>query len=175
MSRNQLMLDEHSNLDVLIDVDDERWLEWHSEDQWHILLHTIIQQVINHIGFRAKAEVSILLTNDEEIQKLNKEFRNKDKPTNVLSFPNLTEEELYNVSKNAPHPAMLGDLVLAFETLLQESLIEKKTFLDHFNHLVVHGMLHLLGYDHETDEDAESMQEEEVVILKNLNINNPYQ
>lgn len=169
------MLDENSNLDVLIDVDDDHWLKWHSEDQWHILLHKVIQQVLTHMCFQAKTEVSILLTNNEEIQKLNKEFRGKDKPTNVLSFPNLTESELYAVNKTSPYPIMLGDLVLAFETILEESLLEKKTFLDHFNHLVVHGMLHLLGYDHKTEEDAESMQTEEIVILKNLNINNPYQ
>ncbi|MEI6628991.1 MAG: rRNA maturation RNAse YbeY, partial [Alphaproteobacteria bacterium] len=82
-NRNQLMLDEDSNLDVLIDVDDERWLEWHSADQWHILLHKIIQQVLNDLSVLIKVEVSILLTNDVEIQRLNQEFRNKDKPTNV--------------------------------------------------------------------------------------------
>jgi probable rRNA maturation factor len=169
------MLDEDSNLDVLIDVDDDRWLEWYTPDQWHLLLHKIIQQVLNHLGFAAKAEVSILLTTNAEVHKLNKQFRNKDKPTNVLSFPNLTEDELRSIPKNTPYPIMLGDLALAFETLLNESLDEKKTFLDHFNHLVVHGMLHLLGYDHENDEDAEFMQEKEIMILQTLNINNPYQ
>ena len=169
------MLDEDSNLDVLIDVDDERWLEWHSADQWHILLHKIIQQVLNDLNVLIKVEVSILLTNDDEIQRLNQEFRNKDKPTNVLSFPNLTEDELLNANRNSPHPYLLGDLALSFETILKESLAEKKTFLDHFNHLVVHGMLHILGYDHETDDEAESMQEKEIMILNTLNINNPYQ
>ena len=169
------MLDEDSNLDVLIDVDDERWLEWYTPDQWHLLLHKIIQQVLNQVGFAAKTEVSILLTNDGEVHKLNKQFRNIDKPTNVLSFPNLTESELRATHKNTPYPIMLGDLALAFETLLSESLVTKKNFLDHFNHLVVHGMLHLLGYDHETDNDADCMKEKEIVILKNLNVNNPYQ
>lgn len=174
-NQNQLMLDENSNLDILIDIDDVRWLEWHSEDQWHILLHNVIQQILTILNFQAKAEISVLLTNDAEIQKLNNEFRKKNKPTNVLSFPNLTENELCAINKNVPYPIMLGDLVLAFETILDESLQEKKTFLDHFNHLVVHGMLHLLGYDHETTEDAEFMEAKEVIILKSLNINNPYQ
>ena len=169
------MLDEDSNLDVLIDVDDDRWLEWYSADQWHILLHKIIQQVLNQFSFVSKFEVSILLTNNDEIHKLNKQFRNKDRPTNVLSFPSLTEEELRIINKNSLQPNMLGDLALAFETLLSESLVEKKTFLDHFNHLVVHGILHLLGYDHETDDDAECMQKKEIMILNTLNINNPYQ
>ena len=66
------MLDEDSNLDVLIDVDDDRWLEWYSADQWHILLHKIIQQVLNQFSFVSKFEVSILLTNNDEIHKLNR-------------------------------------------------------------------------------------------------------
>lgn len=169
------MLDEDSNLDILIDIDDERWLEWYSPDQWHILLHKIIQQVLSQFGLVAKVEVSVLLTNNSEIHKLNKQFRNKDNPTNILSFPNLTEDELRSVHKNTLYPMMLGDLALGFETILNESLVPKKTFLDHFNHLVVHGMLHLLGHDHESDDDAEVMQEQEIVILKSLNVRNPYQ
>ena len=170
-----MMLDDSSNLDVLIDVDDERWLEWYTPDQWHSLLHKIVQHVLDELKMQTRVEISILLTNDAEIQALNSEYRGKDKPTNVLSFPNLSEEELRFLHKVQVHPVMLGDLVLAFETLLEEAKNEKKPFLDHFNHLVVHGMLHLLGYDHESDADEECMKEKEVTILKSLNINNPYQ
>jgi len=169
------MLDDSSNLDVLIDVDDERWLEWYTPDQWHNLLHKVIHQVLDELKIQAKVEVSILLTNNAEIHALNLEYRDKDKPTNVLSFPNLSEEELRFLHKEQAHPVMLGDLVLAFETLLEETKEEKKTFLDHFNHLTVHGMLHLLGYDHESDDEEECMQEKEVKVLKSLNVNNPYQ
>ena len=169
------MLDEDSNVDVLIDIDNDQWLEWYSEDQWHIQLHKVIQQTLLQIGFSAKSEVSILLTNNDEVHKLNKQFRNVDKPTNVLSFPNLTDDELSSMSKNSPYPIMLGDLALAFETILNESMLETKTFLDHFNHLIVHGMLHLLGYDHEADDDAEYMKDKEIMILKTLNVSNPYQ
>lgn len=169
------MRDDNSNLDILIDVDDDRWFEWYTPDQWHELLHKIIQQVIETLKITTRVEVSILLTNNIEIQALNKEYRGKDKPTNVLSFPNLNEDDLRFLPKNPIYPVMLGDLVLAFETLLEESALEKKPFLDHFNHLVVHGMLHLLGYDHETDDDEECMKEKEVMILKSLNVNNPYQ
>ena len=169
------MLDDSCNLDILIDIDDDRWLAWHTEDQWHTLIHRNILQVIDSVKITSKVEVSILLTNDKEINALNLEYRGKDKPTNVLSFPNLTQNELKLLPKNAPYPSMLGDLFLSFETLLEESNSEKKPFLDHFNHLVVHGMLHLLGYDHESDDDAEYMQEKEISILKTLCINNPYQ
>jgi probable rRNA maturation factor len=92
-----------------------------------------------------KRKVSILLTNNDEIHRLNLEYRGKNKPTNVLSFPNLSEDELRSLPKNPPYPIMLGDLALAFETLLEESTFEKKPFLDHFNYLIVHDMLHLLG------------------------------
>ncbi len=169
------MIDDNSNLDILIDIDDERWLEWYTPDQWHNLLHKILQQVIEDSGIQTKVEVSVLLTNNDEIHALNLEYRGKNKPTNVLSFPNLSEDELRNLPKNPPYPIMLGDLALAFETLLEESNLEKKPFLDHFNHLIVHGMLHLLGYDHESDDDAMCMQEKEIIILKSLNVNNPYQ
>ncbi len=169
------MRDDNSNLDVLIDIDDDRWLEWYASDQWHNLLHKIIQRVIDDVKIRANVEVSILLTNNDEIQALNLEYRDKDKPTNVLSFSSLSEEELRFLPKTSPYPIMLGDLVLAFETLLEEVRVEKKPFLDHFNHLVVHGMLHLLGYDHESDDDAECMKEKEIMILQSLNVNNPYQ
>ncbi len=169
------MLDDNSNLDILIDIDDDHWLSWYTPDQWHSLLHKIIQAVIDDAKIQTKVEVSILLTHNDEIHALNLEYRGKDKPTNVLSFPNLSENELRLLPKNPPYPTMLGDLVLAFETLLEESSVEKKPFLDHFNHLVVHGMLHLLGYDHEFDDDAECMKEKEIMILKFLNVNNPYQ
>lgn len=174
-TQEQKMHDDNSNLDILIDIDDDRWLKWYSPDQWHEALQKNVQLVIDMLRILPKVEVSILLTNDEEIHALNAQYRHIDKPTNVLSFPNLTDIELRSLPKNSPHPIMLGDLVLSFDTLLVESSMEKKPFLDHFNHLVVHGMLHLLGYDHENDEDAEVMQEKEVMILKNLNVNNPYQ
>ena len=169
------MHDDSSNIDVLIDIDDDRWLEWYTPDQWHVLLHKIIQRVIENIKIQTKVEVSILLTNNDEIHALNLEYRGKDKPTNVLSFSSLSEEELRFLPKSHPYPIMLGDLVFAFETLLEEAKIEKKPFLDHFNHLVVHGMLHLLGHDHESDDDEECMKEKEIMILRSLNVNNPYQ
>lgn len=169
------MIDTDSNVDVLIDIDDERWNEWYAADQWHILIHKIITQVINNLALKAKIEVSVLLTNNHEIQILNKQYRDKDKPTNVLSFPNLSYDEIRRMPTNSPYAIMLGDLALAFETILTEAQEEKKVFLNHFYHLVVHGMLHLLGYDHETDAEAELMQTKEIEILKTLDITDPYQ
>lgn len=169
------MTAENSNLDILIDIDDKHWLELHSYDQWQIIIQEIVTRVISNLAINSKLEVSILLTNDEEISILNKNYRNKDKPTNVLSFPNLSLEEIQNLHKQSPYPIMLGDIALAFETILNEAKDENKIFSNHFYHLIVHGMLHLLGYDHENDTDAELMQEKEIEILKTLNVTDPYQ
>ena len=107
-------------------------------------------------------EVAVVLTGDAAIRKLNKQWRKIDKATNVLSFP-------------APQDgAMLGDIVIAYETLARESRDEGKKFAHHLSHLAVHGFLHLMGYDHQNDSDAETMEELEGVILARLKIPNPY-
>lgn len=107
-------------------------------------------------------EVSILLTNDEEIQELNKTYRGKDKPTNVLSFPQNEE-------------GLLGDIAMALETLRREAVEQEKTLQEHFTHLFVHGVLHLSGYDHEHESDQRDMEQQEVKILHEMGISNPYE
>jgi probable rRNA maturation factor len=107
-------------------------------------------------------EVAVVLTNDAAIRKLNKQWRKIDKPTNVLSFP------------AAKSGAMLGDVVIAYETLARESRDEGKEFIHHLSHLAVHGFLHLMGYDHQTDSDAETMEELERAVLARLRIPDPY-
>jgi probable rRNA maturation factor len=107
-------------------------------------------------------EVAVVLTDDTAIRKLNKQWRRIDKATNVLSFPS---------SKGAP---MLGDIVIAYETLARESRDEGKEFSHHLSHLAVHGFLHLMGYDHQTDSDAETMEELERAVLARLRIPDPY-
>ncbi len=107
-------------------------------------------------------ELSIVLADNGFVQKLNKEWRGKDKPTNVLSFP---QDE----------PTMLGDIILAYETVKAEADAQNKRFEDHTTHLIAHGLLHLLGHDHEEDEEAEIMEALEIEILDALNIKNPYE
>jgi len=116
-------------------------------------------------------EVSIVLTDDASIQKLNREWRKIDKPTNVLSFPALPP-----TGAGGPDdaPRMLGDIAIAYETLRQEADDERKPFADHLSHLAVHGFLHLIGYDHEIDDDAEAMEALEQEILAQLGIPDPY-
>ena len=122
----------------------------------------------------ARLSVSLLFTTDEEVHTLNREWRERDKPTNVLSFPMLTRGELLDLAGDGP-PVMLGDLALAYATCAREAE-EKSVPLDHHAaHLIVHGFLHLAGYDHETsEEDADKMEALEVRILAKLGIADPY-
>ena len=113
-------------------------------------------------------ELSLVFTDDEAIQKLNAEWRDKDKPTNVLSFP------AFPVEPGDPLPPMLGDIVLAYETVVREAELEQKPLENHITHLIIHGLLHLLGYDHETDEEAEEMEALERRALARLAIPDPY-
>ena len=119
----------------------------------------------------ASAEACVALSDDASVHDLNLRYRGKDKPTNVLSFP----------ASVAGHPGAevvpraLGDLVLAHETLVREAAEQGIPLAHHLQHLVVHGLLHLLGFDHETERDAEEMEAIEVEILAGLGIPNPYQ
>lgn len=117
---------------------------------------------------KAKTSLSILLTDDSEMRKLNAGWRAKDKPTNVLSFP------AENAVDPAKPPAYLGDVALGLATCKREAREQKKTLADHVTHLVVHGVLHLIGYDHMDDEQAEAMEPLETEILAGMGIADPY-
>ena len=113
--------------------------------------------------------VTLLFTSDAEMQVLNRDWRGKDKPTNVLSFP----APAMPVPEGEATP--LGDIALACETVSREAAEQGKPLADHTAHLIVHGTLHLLGYDHETDGEAEEMESEERKILARLGIADPYE
>lgn len=124
---------------------------------------------------------SILFTSDEEVHALNAEWRGKDRPTNVLSFPMLTRAELLTLAAagggggtNAP-PIMLGDIALAFETCAKEAAGKAIPLAAHAAHLIIHALLHLAGHDHETSaEDAEAMEALEIRALALIGLDNPY-
>jgi len=122
----------------------------------------------------SRLSASLLFTSDAEVHGLNREWRDRDKPTNVLSFPMLVREELLELGPEGP-PELLGDIALAFETCRREAA-EKGVPLDHHAaHLIVHGLLHLAGHDHEIgDEEAEVMEALETKALARLGIADPY-
>ena len=115
-----------------------------------------------------KKSASILLTDDLYMKEINKKWRKLEKATNVLSFPvnkQIKEEDYF----------FIGDIVLSYETILSECKLRKKSFKDHFLHLLVHGFLHLLGYNHDNKRNEKEMEELEVNYLSELNIKNPYE
>lgn len=146
------------SIDVLIK--DDGWTDWPEIER---LCTVAISHAAKHLGEIDGDEVSIALVSDAEIQALNRDYRGKDKPTNVLSFPN-------------PGPGgALGDIVIARETVLGESQAKGLEPGHHLTHLLVHGFLHLLGYDHMDDADADEMEALEIRLLAAMNIDNPYE
>lgn len=116
----------------------------------------------------APAEACVALSDDGTVRDLNARFRGKDKPTNVLSFPAVSGPG------GAPEPGSLGDIVLAQETIEREAAEQGVSPAHHLQHLVVHGLLHLLDFDHETEDEAREMEGIEIEVLSGLGISNPY-
>ncbi len=112
------------------------------------------------------------MTNDKFIQDINMQTRAKNSPTNVLSFPHMEYDKSKLVEKS--YSDVFGEMILAYETIKKEAEDQNKNFLDHLSHLTVHSVLHLLGYDHINDIEAEEMESIELEILEKLNIKNPY-
>ena len=110
--------------------------------------------------------INLRLLNDKEMKKLNMQFRQKDKTTNVLSFPN--DDISVKQTKN------IGDIAISVEYVKAEAKKEGKTFDDHIIHMLAHGVYHILGYDHDNNENAEIMENKEIQTLKKINISNPY-
>lgn len=154
----------------LIDVDG-----FGIEDSQAELLRPLIKNSVEtavkiaELSMPAEAELSVLLANDEKLKALNNDWRGKDKPTNVLSFPGS------DVLPGEAAESILGDIVISVETTKREAELENKRFDDHFTHLIIHGLLHLFGYDHETEEQALQMETLETEILAQLGITDPYE
>ena len=124
---------------------------------------------------RRACELSVALVDDARIHELNRTWRDQDKPTNVLSFPGVNPDDIFAVSGEAAQaPVLLGDIVIARETLEAEAQAQDKRPVDHFLHLLVHGFLHLCGYDHIRDDEAQRMEALETDILADMDIAGPY-
>lgn len=136
---------------------------WDAMPDAEAVVHRAVAAVAAHgaVAVPADAELSLALADDAMVQGLNRDYRAKNKPTNVLSFP-------------AAHGPLLGDVIVAHETLMREAVEEGIPAADHLAHLTIHGLLHLLGYDHETEADALRMEALETSILAGLGIADPH-
>ncbi len=133
------------------------------------LAQRAVDQCLMELGMpKAETELSIVLMDDETIRGLNDKWRGQAKPTNVLSFPAI------ELDRGAIPGPLLGDIVLSIDTTAREAIDNGISFSDHISHLVIHGLLHLLGYDHENDADAEQMESIEKVVLEQMGIKDPY-
>ena len=158
--------------EIEVSVQDPAWEEL---DNIHDLVQlaatkTLSNAILPKIAVDRKLEASVVLANDDLVQILNREYNEKDKPTNVLTFASLDDAQGIPEQGNLH----LGDVILAFQTIEREAQEQGKFPLDHVKHLVVHGALHLLGYDHQTDEQATDMETLEIRILEQLGVQNPY-
>jgi probable rRNA maturation factor len=145
---------------------------WRAEADAEAIIHRAVEAAAEIVNAETgDAELAIMLTDDVGIRTLNANWRGIDKPTNVLSFPALQPT---GPSLPGDPPRMLGDLAIAYETVRREADDERKAFDHHLSHLAIHGFLHLIGYDHETDEEAGKMESLERKILARLGIPDPY-
>jgi probable rRNA maturation factor len=171
---------------------------WKSQRGVDAMLRRAVAEAASMVS-TSEGELAIVLTDDSAIRALNRDWRGKDEPTNVLSFPadnNLSplplaaaRPQARNVMPPSPvahaptspagrggrkKPRMLGDIVIAYETAAREALAAEKPLMHHVAHLAVHGFLHLVGYDHEVNEEADAMERLEVAILARLDVPDPY-
>ena len=168
------------NLDVVVDSD--FWVENVDFDAVKIaselkdLTFEYVQKECKHelLCNDKSFGVNVCLSNNDQVHRLNKEFRGMDKPTNVLSFANIDDDEFWD-NLDDDEVCELGDIILAFETLENEARIKEISVYAHYCHLLVHGFLHLLGFDHQDDEEAEEMEGLEIDILREFSIDNPYE
>lgn len=155
--------------------------EWDEDTDWDGIAERAIAAALQGAGYErlledeCVVEISVRLTDDEEVQRLNRDYRGKDKPTNILSFPMQQPESLPALLASADMDLLLGDLAVALETVEREAADKQIALQDHVSHLLVHGTLHLLGHDHADDKSADEMEALEVRILAGMGIINPYE
>jgi probable rRNA maturation factor len=142
---------------IEVEIDDEAWSEAVAD------VAVVVERAASVALGGTAGDIVILLADDGHVQQINGQFRDKDRPTNVLSFP--------APDSARPH---LGDLILAYGVCAAEAVEQGKSLSDHLSHLTIHGVLHLLGHDHEADDEAEAMEAEERRLLASLGIADPY-
>lgn len=145
--------------------------DWASLGSTELFVEAVARAVAEEIELGdGPVSAALALSDDTHVRSLNRDHRGKDAPTNVLSFP----ADAWARSSSAGEVEFLGDIVIAWETVLREAAAEGKSVVHHAQHLIAHGLLHLAGFDHETDADAEEMEAIEIAVLARLGITNPY-
>jgi probable rRNA maturation factor len=164
----------HIKVEIAEDYDKWNKCSEINEDLIAKFAHNILARYSNFAKVK-EIELSILLADNQVMQKLNHKFRKKDKATNVLSFPDCDIDFRHLLEFEVDLNYMyLGDIAFGYEIIETESRSKNVSFLDHFKHLLVHSILHLLGYDHNEEEDTEIMQVLEIQILQEFKIASPY-
>ena len=163
----------------MLEIDIDSDAEWDSRTGWDSLVREAAEAAIAESAFpqlttmQRPVELSVRLAGDAEVRTLNAEWRGKNKPTNVLSFPQLDPAELGRIDGDGPE-VMLGDLVLARGVCEREAAEKAVALEDHAAHLIIHGTLHLLGHDHQDDPSAEDMESREIRALARIGVSDPY-
>jgi probable rRNA maturation factor len=153
---------------------------WGDHEFWQKLSDDAVTAAIANSSFAqlalssAPVSLSIRLADNDEVQILNRDYRGKDRPTNVLSFPMLSIDEIADIAETTGPEIMLGDIILAHETCALEAKEKTIPVAQHASHLIVHGTLHLLGFDHIEEDQANEMEMREVKALASLGLGNPY-
>lgn len=164
----------------MLEVDIDQTRDWDGQTDWERIAEDAVKAAfsVSSHGDLADApfaiSISIRLSDDGEVHELNRNWRGKDKPTNVLSFPMLEQDELDALANTDDGEVLLGDMILAHGVCAAEAVEKAIPLTQHATHLIVHGTLHLLGLDHIEDAEAEHMEALEVKALASLGIGNPY-
>jgi len=164
----------------MLDVVTEASSAWPAGTDWSALADRAVRAALAQssqsavIASPAQVELSVRLSDDAEVRRLNSDFRGKDAPTNVLSFPMVQADLIETIDIGDDGEVLLGDIILAFETCEREAEERDISLGDHVTHLIVHGTFHLLGHDHETDSEADAMEALEIRALETLGIADPY-
>ena len=166
----------------MLDIDVSAGSDWAApaRSDWQTVASEAVQTAIRlspygeYIGHPATFAISVKLSDDTEVQALNRDYRQKDAPTNVLSFPMVQPDLLSAMTNSDDGEVLLGDIILAFETCAREAREKDISLTDHALHLVVHGTLHLLGFDHGNDDEASAMEHIEIKALASMGLANPY-
>ena len=160
-----------SKTEINIQITDNAWCKNIPDVESYV--KQCILSILNFLEIKEPIELGILLSSNGEIAEINNKFRNKNCPTNVLSFNQSKNDEIFFYKDSERR--VIGDIIIAYGIIEIEAIEQKKQLKCHFLHMIIHGFLHLLGYDHVSVEDSEKMEKMEIELLANFGVSNPYE